>query len=60
MSSGPMPIPRIRPSSRKPTTIPKSTHRHAMAMSESRALVVMGTSSRAMVNDSVGYPAPER
>lgn len=45
MSSRPRPIPRIRPRNRKPTTIANKIHNNEIAMSESRALPVMGMGS---------------
>lgn len=45
MSSRPRPTPRIRPISRKPTVVANTTHSTDIAMSESRALPVMGMGS---------------
>lgn len=45
ISSRPRPIPRIRPTNRKPTVTANKTHRTEMAMSESRALPVIGMGS---------------
>jgi hypothetical protein len=44
-SSRPRPIPRILPANRKATVMANKTHSTAMAMSESRALPVMGKGS---------------
>lgn len=44
-SSKPSPIPRNRPANRKATVMANKTHSTAMAMSESRALPVMGKGS---------------
>lgn len=45
MSSEPSPMPRTRPTNRKPTVTANKTHKTDIAMSESRALPVIGIGS---------------
>ena len=51
-SSGPIPAPRTRPRRRKPTTAAHMTQRTAIAMSESRACLVMAIYSAPAMMDS--------
>lgn len=51
-SSGPIPAPRTRPRRRKPTTAAQMTHSTAIAMSESRACLVMAMYSAPAMMDS--------